>query len=234
MWSGPRNLSTALMRSFGARADTVCVDEPFYAAFLAASGLDHPLRAAILAAGETDPARVAAACLAPPPAGRAVVYQKHMTHHMLPGFDLGWTAGVTNAFLIRDPLRVAASYEVKREAATLDDLGVVRQAELFAREADRLGAAPPVLDATRLLADPEGVLGAFCGRVGLGFDPAMLSWAPGPRPEDGVWAPHWYGSVWRSTGFGPPEADRPLATDAAKRLAEAARPFYEALAPHAL
>jgi hypothetical protein len=234
MWSGPRNLSTALMRSFGNRRDTAVWDEPFYAAYLAATGLDHPMRDAIVAAGEADPARVAGACLGPVPDGRAVFYQKHMTHHMLPDFDLGWTAGLTNAFLIRDPDRVVASYEAKRERATLADLGFERQAELFRREADRLGAAPPVLDAERVLADPEGRLRAFCARVGLGFDPAMLAWPPGPRPEDGVWAAHWYGAVERSTGFGPPAPPPPALGDAARRLADAARPFYDVLAPFAL
>ncbi len=230
MWSGPRNLSTALMRSFGARGDCAVWDEPFYAAYLAATGLDHPMRDAVIAAGETDPRKVAQRCVGPAPGGAAVFYQKHMTHHMIAGFDLGWTASMVNVFLIRDPALVAASYEAKRERATLADLGVAQQRALFEREANRLGEAPPVIDATRVAADPERVLRALCARIGLGFDPAMLNWPAGPRPEDGVWATHWYGAVWKSTGFAPPSPAAPLLTDSARRLAEEARPTYEAMA----
>jgi len=234
MWSGPRNLSTAMMRSFGERPDTVVWDEPFYAAFLAITGIDHPMREAVIAAHEADPRTVARACAGPAPDGKAIFYQKHMTHHMLDGIDLSWTARVRNAFLIRDPAFVAASYEAKRERARLEDLGVRRQVELFEAEADRLGHAPPVVDAHDIAADPERTLSALCAALGIPFHTAMLSWAPGPRPEDGVWAAHWYGSVLASTGFAPPRAEAPLMTDHAKALADAARPFYERLAPHAL
>ncbi|WP_211099948.1 hypothetical protein [Acuticoccus kandeliae] len=234
MWSGPRNLSTAMMRSFGARADTAVWDEPFYAAYLAATGLDHPMRAEILAAYDNDPEAVAAACLGPVPGGKPIFYQKHMTHHMVDGFDLDWTKGLRSAFLIRDPALVAASYEVKREEPTLADLGVVRQRELFEREADRLGKAPPVVDAARIARAPEAVLPALCEGLGIPFDPAMLSWPPGPRPEDGVWAAHWYHSVVASTGFSAPRETAPPMTDHARALAEAAQPYYEVLARHVL
>ncbi|MCF3932596.1 hypothetical protein L1787_04090 [Acuticoccus sp. M5D2P5] len=234
MWSGPRNLSTAMMRSFGARSDTAVSDEPFYAAFLAATGLDHPMREAILAAYDTDPAAVARACLGPVPGGKPIFYQKQMTHHMIDAFDLSWTEGVTSAFLIRDPALVAASYEVKREEPTLDDLGIVRQRELFDREADRIGRAPPVIDAARIASAPREALAALCAALAIPFDPAMLSWEPGPRPEDGVWAPHWYHSVIASTGFAPPRETAPPITDRARALADEARPYYERLAAHAL
>jgi hypothetical protein len=234
MWSGPRNLSTAMMRSFGARADCGVWDEPFYAAFLAATGIDHPMRDEVLAHHESDPDTVARACLGPAPNGEPIFYQKHMTHHMVDGFDLAWTDHVRNAFLIRDPAQVAASYEAKREHATLADLGVERQVELFEREADRRGTAPPVVDAGRIAAAPDDTLRALCGALAIPFDPAMLSWAPGPRPEDGVWAAHWYGAVIASTGFTPPRETAPPMSDQAKALAEAARPFYETLARHAL
>lgn len=234
MWSGPRNLSTAMMRSFGARADTAVWDEPFYAAYLAITGLDHPMREEIIAAHEADPQTVARACAGAAPGGAPIFYQKHMTHHMLDGMDLSWTAAVRNAFLIRDPALVAASYEAKRERATLEDLGLRRQVELFEAEADRLGKAPPVVDARDIAADPERTLSALCAALGIPFDRAMLSWEAGPRPEDGVWAAHWYGSVIASTGFSPPRAEAPPMTDHAKALAEAGRPYYERLAPHAL
>lgn len=234
MWSGPRNLSTAMMRSFAARPDCAAVDEPFYAPFLAATGLDHPMRDTILAAHESDPAKVATFCRGPAPGGAPVFYQKHMTHHMLPAFDLSFMDEVTNAFLIRDPARVVASYEVKRERPTFEDLGFVRQSELFERVADRLGAVPPVVDSLAVLADPRGTLTALCAALGLSFDAAMLTWAAGPHAEDGAWAPHWYGAVFRSTGFASPNLAEPQLSDHGRRLADEAAPYYERLARHAL
>ncbi|MEM6439941.1 MAG: sulfotransferase [Pseudomonadota bacterium] len=221
MWSGPRNLSTAMMRSFGARSDCDVVDEPFYAAYLAASGVDHQMREAVLASQPQDPAKVARACAAPPPLGR-IRYEKHMTHHMLPDFPLDWMDGARVAFLIRDPREVAASYAAKREVFGLEDLGVARQAELYEEATARLGAPPPVVDAADLRRAPEATLRALCAALGLPFEPAMLSWPPGPRPTDGVWAAHWYGSVLASTGFAPPAASPPrLDADAERRVAPA-------------
>ncbi|MFP4271365.1 MAG: HAD family hydrolase [Alphaproteobacteria bacterium] len=233
MWSGPRNLSTALMRSFAQRADTAVWDEPFYAAFLSASGADHPLRAEIIAAYERNPERVAAACLGPPPAPANVFYQKHMTHHMLADFPRDWTAGVTNAFLIRRPEAVVASYRRKRESPTLDDLGFLRQRDLFDAIAERTGAPPPVVDADALRRDPEATLTKLCAALAIPFDRAMLAWPAGPRASDGLWAAHWYDAVERSTGFTPPPPVPALDT-AGRALADAARPAYEALARHAL
>ncbi len=234
MWSGPRNLSTALMRSFGQRADCAVWDEPFYAPFLAATGIDHPMREEVLAAHETDPEVVARACEGAAPGGKPLFYQKHMTHHMVEGMDLSWTRHVRSAFLIRDPAMVAASYEIKREEPTLADLGVERQAELFDRAADELGRAPPVIDSVRITAAPEAALTALCDALGIAFDPAMLSWPAGRRPDDGVWAAHWYGAVEQSTGFATERTTAPPMTDHARRLADRARPYYERLARHAL
>jgi hypothetical protein len=236
MWSGPRNISTAMMRAFGNRPDTLAVDEPFYAAYLVATGLDHPMREAVIAAGDPDPERVAQAMSEGPlPDGVAVHYQKHMTHHMLAAFPRGWINRVTNVFLIRDPRLVLASYVRKRESVQLDDVGFRQQAEIFARVADRTGAAPVVVEGRDLLAAPEPMLRLLCAKTGISFDPHMLHWPPGPRPEDGAWAPHWYGAVWQSTGFGPPPADAvPDLPDALRRVAEAAMPFYEQLRPHRL
>ncbi len=229
MWSGPRNLSTALMYSFAARGDCAVWDEPFYAAYLAATGIDHPMADAVVAAGETDPAVVARRCLGEAPAGREVFYQKHMTLHLVDGFDRSFLAGLTNAFLVRHPADVVASYSAKREHPTLADLGFVQQAELFDEVADLTGEAPPVVDAADVLADPAGTLRRLCERVGIAWTDAMLSWPPGPKPYDGVWAPHWYGAVHRSTGFDAPSRDR-LALDAdGERLVEQALPHYERL-----
>lgn len=235
MWSGPRNISTAMMRSFENRPDTAVVDEPFYAAYLAATGLDHPMREAVLASQPTDWGAVAAAMAGGAPGGAAVFYQKHMTHHMLPGVDLSWTAACVNAFLIRDPAAVLASYVRKRGEVTLADIGVERQGDLFDRECDRLGRAPPVVEGADVLADPRGTLGRLCTALGIPFSDRMLSWPAGPRDSDGVWAPAWYDAVERSTGFGPPPAEAtPDLPDDLRRIADAARPFYERLAAHKL
>ena len=204
MWSGPRNLSTAMMRAFENRADCTVSDEPFYAAYLAETGLDHPMREEVLASQPTDWRVVAAELTGSAPGNAPLWYQKHMTHHMLPAFGRDWIDQCRNAFLIRDPARALASYAAKREDVTLADIGVVQQSELFDRVADRLGQAPPVIDAADVLADPARTLGALCAALGVAFDPAMLSWPAGRRDSDGVWAPAWYASVEASIGFAAP------------------------------
>ena len=176
MWSGPRNISTAMMRAFGQRPDTAVVDEPFYAAYLAATGAPHPLRAEVLASQPSDWREVVGALLGPVPGGKPVYYQKHMTHHMLDGIGRDWMSEVRNAFLIRDPATVLASYVRARGTATLADIGIVRQRELFEREADRLGAAPPVIEGNDVLADPAGLLARLCAALGIPYTDAMLSW----------------------------------------------------------
>jgi hypothetical protein len=234
MWSGPRNISTAMMRSFGARPDTAVVDEPFYAAYLARTGSDHPMSAEVLASQPRDWREVVVALLGPVPDGKPIHYQKHMTHHMLPEFDRGWLSQVRNAFLIRAPEAVLASYARKRATVNLGDIGVVQQRELFDREAGRLGAAPPVVDATDILADPGRVLQRLCAALGIGYTDAMLSWPAGRRSTDGVWAPAWYAAVERSTGFEAMPHDPVALTADLQRIADAARPHYEAMAAHRL
>lgn len=220
MWSGPRNLSTALMYSFGARSDFAIMDEPFYAAYLAATGANHPMRDAILAAHETDPSRVADACRAP---GKPHLYMKHMPHHMVDGFPFDWAQDCVHIHLIRHPARVIASYTAKRETPTLNDIGFAQQATLF----DQIGGL--VIDSTDIRAHPEGMLHALCDAIGLEFDPAMLHWPAGPRAEDGVWAPHWYGALHQSTGFAGVEGPLPQLTDKASGIEAAALPFFEKL-----
>lgn len=234
MWSGPRNLSTALMYAFAARADCAATDEPFYAAYLAATGIDHPMRDAVIASQPTDPAMVAAFLTGPNPDGKPHWYQKHMTLHLIPAFDRGFLKKLTNAFLIRHPAQVIASYARKREAPTLADLGFVQQAELFDLVADLTGTAPPVISAEAIRADPRAALTRLCAALDLPFDPAMLSWPAGPKPQDGVWAPHWYGAVHRSSGFEPPEGALPDLPAAFRRLADQAMPHYDRLAALAL
>jgi len=232
MWSGPRNLSTAMMRSFGNRADTFVSDEPFYGAYLKAGGADHPMRNEVIAAMDCDWGSVMRTLAGPAPGGAPIWYQKHMWHHMVGPIDHGNFAGFTHAFLIREPERMIASYLRKRESAALEDLGLERQAQFFEREAERLGHAPPVIDAADVLKDPEGVLSALCDRLAIGWDPAMLHWQPGRRPTDGVWAPHWYGAVETSTGFGSPDQGPVELPDEARSLSERCRPYYHRLAAY--
>ncbi len=237
MWSGPRNISTAMMRAFENRADCAVIDEPFYAAYLAATGLDHPMRAEVIASQPTDWRDVVAGLLGPVPEDKPIFYQKHMTHHMLASFGREWTDACVDAFLIRAPEAVLASYAAKRrEKFTLDEIGLPAQLELFRRAADRLGAPPPVIDGRDVLLDPEGMLKALCRACGIAFDRAMLAWARGRRASDGVWAPAWYDAVERSTGFAAPRPEPELADldEALKPIAEAGRPIYEALARHRL
>ena len=234
MWSGPRNLSTAMMRSFGSRSDTFVVDEPFYGCFLKATGADHPLRDEIIAAMDCDWSRVMASLRGPAPAGAPISYSKLMWHHMTGPVGYDDFAGFTHAFLIREPERMIASYLKQREAAAFEHFGLERQALFFDREADRLGHAPPVIDANDVLADPAGVLSNLCAALGIAWDEAMLRWEPGRRDSDGPWAPHWYGAVERTTGFGPPETDAVELPDEARRLADRMRPFYAHLAGHRL
>jgi hypothetical protein len=234
MWSGPRNLSTALMRSFGNRADTFVSDEPFYGCFLKDSAVAHPMRDEVIAAMDCDWAGVMASLRGPAPDGSPVWYQKHMWHHMVGPVGYDDFAGFTHAFLIREPERMIASYLRKRESAAFEDFGLERQAEFFEREADRLGHAPPVIDAHDVLMSPQGVLTRLCDALGIPWDMAMLSWPPGRRETDGPWAPHWYAAVEATTGFGAPETEPEALPDDAQRVADQCRPCYERLAAYRL
>ena len=232
MWSGPRNLSTALMRSFGSRADTMVSDEPFYGAYLYATGDDQPMKDAVIASMDCDWLSVARTMSGPCPA--PVWYQKHMAHHMEGPVGIGDLPEHVHAFLIRDPAKVVASYAAKRVRVRPDHLGIDRQRAYFDREADRLGHAPPVVDSADILRDPAGVLTRLCAALGVEWDPAMLHWQAGRRATDGVWASHWYGAVEASTGFGPPD-DKVVTLDAeAQGVADACRPAYDYLQAFAL
>ena len=232
MWSGPRNISSAMMYSFANRADCVAWDEPFYGAYLKETGLQHPMRAEILAACETDWRKVEASCVAP--AKRHVFYQKHMTHHMLPKFDRKFINALTNAFLIRSPEKVLASYAKKHDEVSLHAIGFVEQAEIFKRVSDHLGHAPPVVDADVHLENPRNSLQHLCHALGIVFRESMLHWPKGPKACDGAWAPHWYNAVWQSEGFQKPEASATALPDHLQRIADQARPFYEQLHNHAI
>ena len=230
MWSGPRNLSTAMMRSFGSRSDTFVTDEPFYGCFLTDSGVLHPMRDEVIASMDCDWRSVMETLSGDAPDGLPIWYQKHMWHMMVGPIGYEDFAGFRHAFLIREPERMIASYLRKREAARSEDFGLEQQAEFFEREADRLGHAPPVIDANDVLADPAGVLSKLCEAFDISWDPAMLSWETGRRETDGVWATHWYNAVEKSTGFGEPDSGPVELSDDDQRLAERMRPYYERLA----
>ena len=232
MWSGPRNLSTALMYAFAQRADTAVWDEPFYAAYLRRTGLPHPMAAEVIAAGETDPAAVARRCAAP--SGDAPhIYQKHMAQHMIDGFDLSFMDRVTNAFLIRHPARVLASYHAKREDPTEADIGARRLRDLFERA--RRASDAIVIDGDDIRRAPRAALHRLCDALGLAFEDRMLRWPEGGNAADGVWAAYWYGAVHASTGLrasdpGPlPDLPRRL-----RPALEEAMPHYDAMRAHAL
>ncbi|MCW1934622.1 HAD family hydrolase [Pararhodobacter zhoushanensis] len=232
MWSGPRNLSTAMMYAFAARGDCAVSDEPFYAAYLALTGLEHPMREQILASQPQDPEKVVLTGDAPDAA--PIWYQKHMTHHMVPGIPLDWMSRCRHAFLIRHPSRVVASYVRKREAPVLEDLGFTQQRALFERLVQTTGEIPPVLDSTALRAAPREKLIALCAALQIPWTERMLYWSKGSKPYDGVWAAHWYQAVHDSTGFDAAEGPLPDLPPEYARLAEAALPAYEALAQYAL
>ena len=235
MWSGPRNISTALMRSFEARGDSAVIDEPFYAAYLRRTGVDHPMRDAVIASQSLDPLEIASMLTGPIPGGQPIWYQKHMTLHMIEAIDRRWMSQVRNAFLIRDPAAVLASYASKRADVTLLDIGFVQQRELFEREADRHGAPPPVVDAADILADPGRTLGLLCEALGIEYTASMLHWPKGRRDTDGVWAPAWYAAVENSTGFAAPSSrEAPARSGYHRSLAEQAPPHDEALAKYRL
>lgn len=223
MWSGPRNISTAMMYAFGNRPDFAAWDEPFYAPYLLATGIDHPMRDEILRAHETDAEKVAAACAGAVPDGKKHFYMKHMPLHMVEGFPLDWARDCVNVHLIRHPARVVASYSAKRERPTLYDIGFEQQAALFER------FPGPVLDSVDIRRDPEGMLKKLCDIIDLDFNPAMLSWPAGPKEFDGVWAAHWYGAVHRSTGFAGEEGPLPEIGAELAGLVEAALPHYRAM-----
>jgi len=234
MWSGPRNISTAMMRAWENRGDCAVSDEPLYAAYLAATGLDHPGRDEIVAAGEIDPARAIETLLGPIPDGKPIWYQKHMSHHLLPGMAHDWIRRLSNIFLIRDPAEVVASYLKSRATVTPEDIGLHQQGLLFDELFEHDAVVPMVIDAADFLRTPEEYLRLICERLDIDFNERMLHWPAGPRDCDGIWAPYWYDAVYKSTGFEPWRPRKVLLDAAARRVADACRPVYERLRGHCL
>lgn len=229
MWSGPRNISTALMRSWGAREDTFVTDEPLYAYYLRATGTQHPDRDRIIAAHESDWRKVVAALIDDVPAGKAVHYQKHMAHHLLPELYGPWLEDVTHAFLIRHPEEMVPSLAGIMDRPGLEDTGLPQQYELYDHVTEKLGQTPPIIDGRDVLERPAAMLEKLCGALDVPYTESMLSWKAGPRETDGTWAEHWYGRVETSTGFRP-YAPREEPVPAAQRdLVEACLPYYRRL-----
>lgn len=226
LWSGPRNVSTALMYGFAQRSDTRVVDEPLYGHYLRVSGADHPGRRDVMAAMDCDGDRVVREVILGP-CDRPILFMKQMAHHLV-GIDTSFLSQTDNVLLIRDPAEMLPSLAKNLPVPELADTGLAVQTDLFRRFAE-MGRDPIVLDARRLLLDPQAVLGGLCDRLSIQFSDSMLTWPPGPRPEDGVWAPHWYENVHRSTGFQPYRPKTDPFPDRLARLLEACRPHYEML-----
>ena len=247
MWSGPRNISTAMMRSWGNRADTVVVDEPFYAFYLKQTGIKHPGAEEVIARGEPDWRKVVEQCTKDasparsdspvedsPWRTRSIFYQKQMTHHLLPEISRDWLRDVTNCFLIRDPARVITSYIKKNPQPELNDLGFVQQAEIFDFVRRQIDSVPPVIDADDVLRDPDRTLRLLCNAIGVEFSDAMLHWPPGPRQTDGIWAKYWYAEVERSTGFQPYRERKIEIPKSLSEIEHRCRQCYEELHKHRL
>jgi hypothetical protein len=229
VWSGPRNISTAFMRSWGNRDDTFVCDEPLYAHYLAETRRPHPMAAEVIAHHENDWRKVAAWLTGPVPGGKTIFYQKQMSHHLLPNISRDWLTQLTHVFLIRDPREVLPSLDEKFERPQLPDTGYPQQVEIFEFIHRQTGTLCPVVDSRDILANPRAMLTRLCAAVGVPFQEQMLHWPPGPRETDGIWAKHWYDAVNRSTGFQPyVSKNKPLPAHL-QELCDACLPFYEKL-----
>ncbi len=234
MWSGPRNISTAMMRSWENRPDTVVYDEPLYGHYLHHTGLAHPGGDEVIAAQGPDWQTAVEQMMAPLTSGKQIHYQKHMTHHLFSHIDQDWFAQVEHCFFIWDPHEVVASYAKERESVTLDDIGFWQQVEIFERVIQHSDTMPPILDAQDVLNHPASLLTQLCEQLDIVFDANMLSWPPGSRDSDGIWAKHWYDSVNQSTGFKPYVKREVTLDPRLEAIAEQARPYYETLYSHRL
>jgi hypothetical protein len=232
MWSGPRNISTAMLRSWGSRADTFVCDEPLYAHYLKVTRLPHPGIDEVIAAQETDWQKVVDWLTGPVPENRPVFYQKHMTHHMLPNIKRDWLDQVTNAFLIRDPRDMIISLAKGLPKVRIEDTGLVQQLEIFDDVCNRNGSIPAVVDARDVQNHPEIILPKLCEAVGVAFDPSMLSWTAGTRSTDGIWAKYWYANVEKSTKFEPYQSKNEPVPPECQAILDECITIYDQMAKH--
>ena len=226
MWSGPRNMSTTMMRSFGARADTSCIDEPFYAAYLTAANLIHPMQDEILSSQSADPVRVAKD-LSAGPCDTPIQYQKQMTHHFLESFPTDWLRDIDHHIcLIRHPARVIASYARKMEMTSIEAMGFPQQKRILETVTSLTGKQPIIVDSDDILRSPKNMMKTLCTTLNISWTPDMLNWSSGPKPEDGAWAPHWYDAVNQSTGFAAAPGPLPELTGEQTRIRDIVLPSY--------
>lgn len=229
MWSGPRTISTALMRAWENRPDTIVVDEPFYIHYLSVTGAGHPGAEEYVRDYHRDLGTIIESLIGPIPGGRTVFYQKLMAHHLLSGMGRAWIWEMDNCFLLRDPRKMLISLDKVTPNPGLYDTGLPQQVEIFREVRERTGRTPPVLDSRDVLEDPRRLLEALCEQLDLPFLQEMLSWPAGKRDSDGVWAEHWYAAVEKSTGFHPyRRRDEPL-PEYLDDTHAACLPYYEEL-----
>ncbi|MBF89762.1 MAG: sulfotransferase family protein [Candidatus Marinimicrobia bacterium] len=229
MWSGPRNISTSLMRSWESRGDTIVTDEPLYGYYLLKTGANHPMKEEVIQSQETDWRKVAKWLNGPVENGKVIWYQKHMAQHVLPGMDINWISGFNNCFLIREPKEVLASYFAKRQIASLDEVGYRQQVELLEFEKVRTDNIPPVLDCKDILENPEKLITLLCQRLGITFTKKMLSWSKGRRITDGIWGKHWYDQVEKSTQFLPYRRKKIELPQELREVYKEAKEYYDFL-----
>lgn len=232
MWSGPRNISTAMMRSWENRKDTVVIDEPLYGPYLATTGKKHAAWEETIADQGADWRPVAKALSEDEFEGAEIYYQKHMSHHLLSEIELNFLAAMRHAFLIRHPNDVLSSYLRKHHRATPEDLGYPQQVKLFNWVKEHLGVVAPVMESKDILMQPERMLKKLCDLLAVNFDSNMLKWPKGYRDSDGVWASHWYNRVIESTGFSEYKPKENKLTTEEQAIADACLPYYEQLVAH--
>ena len=229
MWSGPRNISTAMMRAWENRLDTFVVDEPFYAHYLSKNRVEHPGREEVLLNGEIDSYKVSQGLVKDISNSHKIYYQKHMTHHLLDSVNRDWMKDVINCFLIRNPKDMIISYSKIHSDITRDLLGIEQQKEIFDYVQNFTGEVPPVIDSKDVLLNPRGVLTKFCNRIGIDFSEKMLNWPKGSRDTDGIWGKYWYNNVINSTGFNPYTVKNSEVPDEYKSIYKESLKLYEDL-----
>ena len=225
MWSGPRNISTTMMRSFSSRSDTYVTDEPFYAHYLKRTGVNHPGYEKILQSYKTDYHHIINNLINDIPCNRSVWYQKHMAHHLDPSDNLKWTNSFMNCLLIRDPNHVIASFLNKNDLKDVDELGYPQQLKLFQYHDNQI----PIVDAKDILLNPEGMLMRLCSLFDITFEEKMLSWDKGPHPQDGMWGKYWYDKLWKSKTFSLYEERESMIDNKYKAILEKCILIYEEL-----